>query len=131
MALLIKTPIQMRFSDADSFGHVNNVAQQMYFDLGKTDLFKELWRLTAAAEQVPAIIASLNTEFYEQIRYGEELLVETFIEKVGHKSLTLVQRLKSGERLCALSRTVMVCYDKQRGQSIAVPAEWIPYVGEE
>lgn len=121
----------MRFSDADSFGHVNNVAQQMYFDLGKTDLFKELWRLTAAAEQVPAIIASLNTEFYEQIRYGEELLVETFIEKVGHKSLTLVQRLKLGERLCTLSRTVMVCYDKQRGQSIAVPAEWIPYVGEE
>ena len=50
MALLIKTPVQMRFSDADSFGHVNNVAQQMYFDLGKTDLFKELWRLTAAAE---------------------------------------------------------------------------------
>ena len=97
MALLIKTPVQMRFSDADSFGHVNNVAQQMYFDLGKTDLFKELWRLTAAAEQVPAIIASLNTEFYEQIRYGEELLVETFIEKVGHKSLTLVQRLKSAK----------------------------------
>lgn len=42
MALVIKTPIQMRFSDVDSFGHVSNVAQQIYFDLGKTELFQQL-----------------------------------------------------------------------------------------
>ena len=72
MALKITTPIQMRFSDADSFGHINNVALQMYFDLGKTDLFNELWRLTGVAEQVPAIVVSLNTDFYEQIFYGDQ-----------------------------------------------------------
>lgn len=128
MSLVVRTPIQMRFSDADSFGHVNNVAQQMYFDLGKTDLFKELWRLTAAAEPVPAIIASLNTEFYEQVLYGEELVVETSIESIGRKSLRLVQRLKSGEKLCTLSRTVMVCYDRQQGCSVEVPDAWREYV---
>ena len=40
--MTITTPIQMRFFDMDSFGHVSNVAQQMYFDQGKTDLFREL-----------------------------------------------------------------------------------------
>ena len=124
MALKITTPIQMRFSDADSFGHINNVALQMYFDLGKTDLFNELWRLTGVAEQVPAIVVSLNTDFYEQIFYGDQVVVETSIESIGNKSLRLVQRLMSGEKLCTLSRTVMVCYDRQTRKSVAVPAEW-------
>lgn len=128
MALKIITPIQMRFSDADSFGHINNVALQMYFDLGKTDLFNELWRLTGVAEQVPAIVVSLNTDFYEQIFYGDQVVVETSIESIGNKSLRLVQRLMSGEKLCTLSRTVMVCYDRQTRKSVAVPAEWQKYV---
>lgn len=128
MALKITTPIQMRFSDADSFGHINNVALQMYFDLGKTDLFNELWRLTGVAEQVPAIVVSLNTDFYEQIFYGDQVVVETSIESIGNKSLRLLQRLMSGEKLCTLSRTVMVCYDRQTRKSVAVPAEWQKYV---
>lgn len=130
MPLKITTPVQMRFTDADSFGHINNVAQQMYFDLGKTDLFKELWRLTGEAEQVPAVIVSLNTDFYEQIFYGDEVAVETSIESIGNKSLRLVQRLMSGEKLCTLSRTVMVCYDRQTQQSIPVPNAWRKYVME-
>lgn len=128
MALKITTPIQMRFSDADSFGHINNVALQMYFDLGKTDLFNELWRLTGVAEQVPAIVVSLNTDFYEQIFYGDQVVVETSIESIGNKSLRLLQRLMSGEKLCTLSRTVMVCYDRQTRKSVAVPAEWQKYI---
>lgn len=130
MALVITTPIQMRFSDADSFGHINNVAQQMYFDLGKTDLFKELWRLTSAAEQVPAMIVSLNTDFYEQLFYGDEVVVETQIESIGNKSLRLVQRIMSGEKVYSLSRTVMVCYDCQTQQSVPAPDAWREYVME-
>lgn len=130
MALVITTPIQMRFSDADSFGHINNVAQQMYFDLGKTDLFKELWRLTSAAEQVPAMIVSLNTDFYEQLFYGDEVAVETQIESIGNKSLRLVQRIVSGEKVYSLSRTVMVCYDRQTQQSVPAPDAWREYVME-
>ena len=130
MALVITTPIQMRFSDADSFGHINNVAQQMYFDLGKTDLFKELWRLTSAAEQVPAMIVSLNTDFYEQLFYGDEVVVETQIESIGNKSLRLVQRIMSGEKVYSLSRTVMVCYDRQTQQSVPAPDAWREYAGK-
>lgn len=33
---MIETQIQMRFADIDVLGHVNNVNQQHYFDLGKS-----------------------------------------------------------------------------------------------
>ena len=67
----------MRFADVDSFGHVNNVAQQNDFDVGKTELFRELWRRTGALEPIPAIIVSLQTDFLSQIRMGEGVEIET------------------------------------------------------
>lgn len=42
MPRTIRTEIQKRFSDIDSFRHVNNVSQQMYFDVGKSDFFDRL-----------------------------------------------------------------------------------------
>lgn len=124
MALIIKTPVQMRFADVDSFGHVNNIAQQSYFDVGKTELFQELWRLTGALRRIPAIMVSLQTDFLSQIRMGEEVEVETRIESIGEKSLTLSQRILCGERECSRSRTVMVCFDTETQQSVLVPNEW-------
>lgn len=124
MALIVKTPVQMRFADVDSFGHVNNIAQQSYFDVGKTELFQELWRLTGALRRIPAIMVSVQTDFLSQIRMGEVVEVETRIESIGEKSLTLAQRILCGERECSRSRTVMVCFDTETQQSVPVPNEW-------
>lgn len=124
MALRITTPIQMRFGDIDSFSHVNNIAQQAYFDLGKTALFQELWRLTGALRRIPAIMVSVQTDFMEQILYGDKIEVITEVEGVGTKSLTLNQTIVRGETVCTRSRTVMVCYDSERKVPIEVPDEW-------
>ena len=40
MARTLETPIQKRFSDVDPFQHVNNVSQQMYFDVGKMEYYE-------------------------------------------------------------------------------------------
>ena len=124
MGLRITTPIQMRFADIDSFGHVNNIAQQAYFDLGKTALYQELWRLTGELRRIPAIIVSLHTDFMEQILYGDDIVVVTEVESIGTKSLTLCQSIMRGEQLCTRSRTVMVCYDSEQRQSVEVPDAW-------
>ena len=130
MGLKVTTPIQIRFSDIDSFGHANNVALQMYFDLGKSDLFRKLGELTGTAGDVSAMVVSLSTDFYEQVFYDDDVVVETEIESIGNKSLRLVQRLLAGERLCCLSRTVLVCHNHHTRQSIPVPNGWRGYVGE-
>ena len=124
MALKSKTPIQMRFSDVDSFSHVSNVAQQVYFDLGKTDLFRELWLRCGELDRVPAVAVSVKTDFMAQIFFGDEIYVTTEVEKFGHKSFTLRQCIMRGEECCTKSQTVMVCFDKSRGESCLVPEEW-------
>ena len=128
MALKLTTPIQMRFADIDSFGHVNNIAQQSYFDLGKAEFFAELWRLVPEQQQVTAMIVSVQNDFLKQILWGDEVSVITSIEAVGTKSLTFSQQIVRGEELCSRSRTVMVCYDKEAQESVPVPAEWREFI---
>ena len=128
MALKLTTPIQMRFADIDSFGHANNIAQQSYFDLGKAEFFAELWRLAPEQAQVTAMIVSVQNDFLKQILWGDDISVITLIEAVGTKSLTFVQQIVRGEELCSRSRTVMVCYDKVRQESVEVPAAWREFI---
>ena len=48
MARTLTTPIQKRFSDVDPFQHVNNVAQQMYFDVGKMAYYENYFTKTCS-----------------------------------------------------------------------------------
>lgn len=129
MALIIRTPIQPRFADFDSFGHANNIAQQSYLDVGKAELFQELWRLTGALKRIPAMIVSVQNDFFAQIRMEDSVEVVTRIDSIGEKSLTIAQSIMCGDRgECSRSRTVMVCYDSETQQSVPVPDEWREYV---
>ena len=53
MARIIKTLIQKRVSDIDMFQHVNNVSQQMYFDVGKMEFYEKARRSVHAAVDIP------------------------------------------------------------------------------
>lgn len=128
MALIIRTLIQPRFADFDSFGHANNIAQQSYFDVGKAELFEELWRLTGALKRIPAMIVSVQNDFFAQIRMEDSVEVITRIESIGEKSLTIAQSIMCGETECSRSRTVMVCYDAESQKSVPVPDKWREYV---
>ena len=128
MALKLTTPIQMRFADIDSFGHANNIAQQSYFDVGKAELFQELWRLTGALKRIPAMIVSVQNDFFAQIRMEDSVEGVTRIDSIGEKSLTIAQSIMCGETECSCSRTVMVCYDAESQKSVPVPDKWREYV---
>ena len=131
MALTVLTPIQMRFADVDQFGHINNIALQEYFDLGKSDLFAELWRRSKALERVPAIVVKLQTEFLKQLYYGDDLQVQTTLAAIGNKSLTLRQRILRGQEECCRSEVVMVCFNRQQNQAIEVPDQWREFLSDE
>lgn len=121
----IRTAVQQRFSDIDSFRHVNNVAQQMYFDVGKSDFFDRLLGRDALFAPTRIITAATNTSYLGQIRFGDRIEVTTQIERIGTKSLTLLQRLVADDgSIRSESRSVMVAYDFEAQQSVPVPDAW-------
>lgn len=124
MARTIETPIQKRFSDVDTFRHVNNVAQQMYFDVGKVDYYERVVGEEVLAGNLRIVTVSTATSYLGQVRMHDDVRVTTTCERVGNKSLTLFQRLLAGDEVRSESRSVMVVFDFAAQRSEPVPDRW-------
>jgi len=124
MARTIDTPIQQRFTDIDPFLHVNNVAQQMYFDVGKTAYYNKVLGGDVLTGARRIVTVSTSTSYMAQVRMNDDVHVTTMCERIGNKSMTLFQQLLAGGRVCSESRSVMVAFDFEAQQGIPVPDEW-------
>ncbi len=131
MSPIITVDIQIRFADVDMLGHVNNVNLQHYFDLGKTDYFRRVLKLGIVWDQLGVITANTNTSYFAQTRMTDRIYVETRVERIGQKSLTVYQRIieHDSEEVKAESRTVLVAFDFSRQESVPVPESWRQQIG--
>lgn len=124
MAKQLITPVQKRFSDVDSFMHVNNIWQQSYFDMGKTDFYVKVLGIMGVFDKLRIITASTHTDYLGQVRLTDDIVVVTDVSRVGNKSMTLHQRIMSGERCLTESSSVMVAFDFELQQTVPMPEEW-------
>lgn len=124
MARTLETKVQKRFSDIDPFQHVNNVSQQMYFDVGKVEYYEKILGAEVLLGDLRIITVSTTTSYMGQIRMHDEVRTTTTCERIGTKSLTLLQRLLVGDQVRSESRSVMVVFDFARQQSAPVPDRW-------
>ena len=124
MAKQLITPVQKRFSDVDSFMHVNNIWQQSYFDMGKTDFYTQVLGITGVFDKLRIITASTHTDYLGQVRLVDDIVVVTDVSRIGNKSMTLHQRILSGDRCLTESSSVMVAFDFELQQTVPLPDQW-------
>lgn len=124
MAKQIITPVQKRFSDVDSFLHVNNIWQQSYFDMGKTDFYVKVLGVAGVFDRLRIITASTHTDYYGQVRLHDDIVVKTDVSRIGTKSMTLHQRIMLGGKCLTESSSVMVAFDFELQQTVEMPEEW-------
>ena len=124
MAKRLITPVQKRFSDVDSFMHVNNIWQQSYFDMGKTDFYTKVLGTTGVFDKLRIITASTHTDYYGQVRLTDDIVVSTDISRIGSKSMTLHQCILLGDKVLTESSSVMVAFDFEEQKSVEMPEDW-------
>ena len=134
MARRIETPIQKRFSDVDIFRHVNNVAQQMYFDVGKTDYYRRVFGHDILYDNLRIVTVATATSYMSQIRHDDDIVVTTRTEHIGNKSMVLFQQIirreaDGSQSVCSESRSTMVAFDFAAQQGVRVPDEWRELIG--
>ena len=132
MARVLETPIQKRFSDIDPFQHVNNVSQQMYFDVGKTEYYEKILGAEVLSGDLRILTVSTATSYAGQVRMHDPVRVTTTCERIGTKSLTLLQRIVADDgTVRSQSRSVMVAFDFELQESFPVPNEWRQHLLQE
>lgn len=122
----LTTEIQQRFADADTLGHINNIHLQEYFDLGKMELYATLLGNRIDWRGVNLVLVSIKTDMMRQTRLGDDIIVESWVEKIGTKSMTVRQRLvnRADGVANAECSTVVVCFDFASQRAIPFPDEW-------
>ena len=114
-------PIQLRFNDIDAMGHVNNAVIMEFFDLGKSRFFRDKG-FDVDKQDFTVMVVHVEVDFRSQIRMHDEIAVETEVERVGNKSLHILQRvMKSDGTCCAECRTVMAGYSRSTRTSAVIP----------
>ena len=118
-------PAQLRWSDVDQFGHVNNNVYFSLYDMCKTRYF-----LDVAGEdifqRITIVVANINANFIAPIYYPDEIVIQTTMEKIGRKSFTLLQRAvnaRTREVKCEC-RTTLVMYDLLTKEPTPIPEHY-------
>lgn len=119
-------PIQIRFSDVDKFGHVNNTIYFSFYDTAKTEYFATVCP-NVDWEKEAIVVVHIEANFLAQIYAGDSIAVQTAVSEIGKKSFHLVQRIiniNTNDVKC-ICTSVMVTYNLEKHQSMDLTPEWV------
>lgn len=119
-------PAQIRFSDVDQFGHVNNSVYFALYDLAKTTYVKDVLGDSVDWRRMGIVVANINANFLMPVFFDDKIKIETATVHLGNKSFTLLQRAVTedmGEVKCEC-KTVMVMFDLKEKQPMLIPDEF-------
>ena len=112
--------VQVRFSETDMFGHVNNTVPITYFEFARIEYMKELglmqqW-LKGNGDLFP-VIADMQVDYTQQVYFDEMLDVYVKIASVGRSSIDVHYWVvnEKGET-CFTGRGAMVQISKATGK---------------
>ncbi|MBS43731.1 MAG: thioesterase [Nocardioides sp.] len=108
-------PVQVRFSDVDVYGHVNNVKHVEYFQEARIKLFSELARGSGGAYP-GVVVAQCDVEYkVPMMLRAEPYDCWSRITRLGTRSMTVEAEVTDGEgqdaTVLARSRVVLVFFD--------------------
>jgi acyl-CoA thioester hydrolase len=121
------TEVEIRFSDIDNFGHVNNAHYLSYIEQARLRYFNEFlhnhdWQTKGI------ILARAEIDFQAPLFLEDKLTVELSCSRIGSKSFDLSYKLmknkNSNEQTVATALTIIVSFDYIQNHSTIIPEEW-------
>jgi acyl-CoA thioester hydrolase len=133
-----RLPVEVRFSDTDAMGHVNNAVYLSYFEVARAGYYRTVTGSTfgigAQAHDRSFILAEARVTFASPVAFGEPLSCECRVGWLGRSSFSLEYRLSAEAspfgraRLVAHGETVQVMYDYAAGRVMPLPADLVRMV---
>lgn len=130
-------PLQLRFGDVDSYGHVNNVRFLQFLEDARVHWIREPLRSAAAADGGEKTLADLVTdanftlvgrheiEYLAPLLYRKEpVAVDLWVTRVGGSSFDLGYAVIDPHdgAVCANCSTSMVLVSRATGRPVRLPA---------
>jgi acyl-CoA thioester hydrolase len=108
-----------RFSETDALGHINNTALPTWFEAARTPFFR-FFTPDLDCNNWKLIVAKIEVEFKGELFYGQEITIESSVERIGNSSFVIRQEVYQHDELCAAGLATMVRFDFQQKCSVAL-----------
>lgn len=120
------TTINVRFSETDMFGHVNNVSPFIYFEQARIEFFNAIQLfgpLDGQQDKVP-VVADLQCDFHRQMYFGDELKVYVKANEIGQSSIDIhYMCMNQRGELCLTGRGRIVQINPKTGRPVPFTEE--------
>lgn len=122
---VFNTPIQVRFSDTDMLGHVNNSSYNQFFDIGRLECLTKTFGDLNDWKEKTLVVVHIETDYLKPVFLETKISVETQITEVGNRSLKMHQQIVNDKgEIMVKSMSIMSAFDAKTGQSFIIPNEW-------
>lgn len=112
--------IDPRMSETDRAGHINNTVIPVWFESGRDEIFK-LFTPDLSKDDWKMVIINFNVDFVQQIYYGENVKIKTWIKEIGNTSLKVYEEIHQEGKLCAKGVAVYVNFNFSKQKSERIP----------
>jgi len=109
----------VRFSDVDMLGHVNNVSYAAYCESGRVHLIREV--AARCGVRNAWVLGRLTIDYGAEVTFPAVMRIGTRAMKVGTKAVTMGQGLFVEGRCVARSLAAVIAFDLDTRKTIAVP----------
>ena len=113
--------IQIRFSDIDVMGHVNNATYLSYFEYTRMYYFEKLLGLKWNWNEHGILLVRNEVEYLKPIFLNHKPIIEMYIGDIGNKSFTFHYEVRGENRVCTKAMSKLVCYNTLQQKTIAIP----------
>jgi len=115
-----RTSADIRYSDLDRQGHVNNAVFATFSEIGRVAFLYDPAR-PLAPEGASFVIARLLINFHAEVFWPGTVEIGTGVLTLGRSSMTLQQGMFNSGRLVASAEAVIVMLDGQTRRSMPLP----------
>jgi acyl-CoA thioester hydrolase len=116
-------PVQVRFSDVDVYGHVNNVKYFEYLQEARIQLTAELWR---GLDPISLVVAQTDVDYRVPILFRPEPYdAWSWASRVGQRSVTIESLILDDQTVLARARVAIVFFDPRTERSVAPPEPYL------
>jgi acyl-CoA thioester hydrolase len=103
--------VQLRFSDIDSLGHVNNSRYLSYLEDARIELLANL-AAAGATSLIAVILARVEIDYLKPVLLAREPLeCDVWVTGIGSKSFGLGHEIRQAGHVAAKATAVMVAFD--------------------
>ena len=117
----VRIPQQVRWSDVDMYGHVNNIVYYGWFDTAiNTWLLTEVGVDPVAAEAI-GVVGESACSYESEVTLGDDVTIALAIHELGRSSITYALAAFVGERRVAVGHWVHVYVARDGSGVTAIP----------